>query len=161
MADTTQSTGEESIREYDRIPVRTLGGGDLDAMVRIDARIVGRSRRDYLSLKLQEALHDTRIQVSLGAEVDGSLAGFLMGRLYYGEFGSPEPLAILDTIGVDPARRGTGVAQALLEQFKRNLRAVGIETIQTQADWNAWELLRFLGAAGFTPAPRIVLEAPV
>ena len=59
-----------------------------------------------------------------------------MGRLYYGEFGVADPVAILDTIGVDPERPRAGIGRAMLEQFKTNLRGVGIETIQTQAAWN-------------------------
>jgi len=161
MPDTLGRTGEDAIREYDRIPVRTLRDDDLDAIVRIDKRITGRSRKDYLALKLAEAMRDTRVKVSLGAEVDGTLAGFLMGRVYFGEFGIPEPVAILDTIGVDPERRGTGIGHALMRQFKTNLRAMDIERIQTQAGWNEWELLRFLDAAGFDPAARIFLEARI
>ena len=104
MPDTTDLMGEEALREFDRIPVRMLTEDDLDAIVRIDKRVVGHSRHDYLKHKLAEAMRDTRIMVSLGTEVDGNLAGFLMGRLYYGEFGVADPVAILDTIGVDPER---------------------------------------------------------
>lgn len=161
MTDLPEPMADDTVGTSDRmaVSVRVLAEEDLDAVVRIDRRIVGRSRRDYLQLKLHEALHDTRIKVSLGAEVDGSLVGFLLGRLYYGEFGIPEPAAIIDTIGVDPARRGQGIGRALLVQFQTNLRAVGIESIQTQAAWDAWDLLGFLAGAGFRPSPRVFLEA--
>lgn len=152
---------EEGNAESDAICVRTLTEADLDAIARIDERIVGRSRRDYLALKLHEAMGDTRIRVSLGAECDGSQAGFLMGRLYFGEFGVPEPVAILDTIGVDPRRSGMGIGRALLRQYRTNLRGVGIEAIQTQAAWDQWDLLRFLAQEGFRPVPRVSLEAPI
>ncbi len=161
MSETTKLAGEDALREFDRIPVRALTLEDLDAIVRIDRRIVGHSRRDYLALKLRQALEDTRMRVSLGAEVDGHLAGFLMGRLYYGEFGVPEPVAILDTIGVDPERPREGTGRALLAQYKTNLRGLGIETIQTQARWDEWGLMQFLAAEGFAPAPRVFLEAPI
>lgn len=161
MSDITESVGEAAMREFDRIPVRMLAPEDIDAMVRIDKRIVGRSRRDYLQQKLEETIRDSRIMVSLGAEVDGLLAGFLLGRLYYGEFGVADPVAILDTIDVDPERLHEGVGRALMEQFKTNLRAVGIEKIQTQASWNEWQLLRFLDASGFAPMPRVLLEAEI
>ena len=161
MPDTVERLGEDAVADYDRIPVRVLTADDLDAIVRIDKRVVGRSRRDYLKLKLDEALRDSRIRVSLGAEMDGHLVGFLMGRLYYGEFGVAEPVAMLDTISVDPERPREGIGRALLEQFKTNLRGVGIERIQTQAAWNEWGLLRFLEAGGFTPAARVFLEASI
>ncbi|MCA9321572.1 MAG: GNAT family N-acetyltransferase [Planctomycetes bacterium] len=154
-------SGENTIKEYDRIPVRQLREDDLEAIVRIDQRITGRARRDYFALKLKEALKDTRVRVSLGAEMDGHLAGFLMGKLYYGEFGVPDPIAILDTIGVDPMRKGQGVGKALLSQFCTNLRGMGIEKVQTQAGWNEWQLLRFLDASGFKPAARVCLEVTI
>jgi len=161
MPDMIDRSGEDAIREYDRLPVRTLRADDLDAIVRIDKHIVGHARRDYLALKLEEALKDTRILVSLGVEIDGTLAGFLMGRLYYGEFGVPEPVAILDTIGVSPDRPREGIGHALMQQFMTNLRGVGIETIQTQAAWNRWDLLHFLETCGFRPAPYLFLEAHI
>lgn len=161
MPEAIDHAGEQAIRDYDRITVRVLTRDDLDAIVRIDKRIVGRSRHDYLEIKLEEAMRDTRIRVSLGAVVDGNLAGFLMGRLYFGEFGVPEPVAILDTIGVDPERPREGIGRALLDQFKTNLRAVGIEVVQTQARWDQWDLLRFLEASGFQPTPRVFLEARI
>ncbi|MHC5012325.1 MAG: GNAT family N-acetyltransferase [Planctomycetota bacterium] len=154
-------TGEDMIRTYDRIVVRTLEKEDLDAIVRVDERIVGRSRHEYLDLKLREALRDTRVVVSLGAEVEGIVAGFLMGRLYFGEFGVPEPVAVLDTIGVDPDYRGQGVGSALLDQFLTNVRALGIETVRTEAEWKQWDLFKFLVSRGFAPAQRVCLEASI
>ena len=161
MPDIIGVMGDEALLENPPVSVRVLTSADLDAIVRLDTRIVGRSRRDYLAIKLNEALQDSRIMVSLGAEVDGNLSGFLMGRVYYGEFGIPEPVAILDTVGVDPERPRAGIGTALLDQFKRNLRAVDIEKIQTQASWDQWALLRFLKAGGFTPMPRVFLEASI
>ena len=161
MAEKTETRGGRASKEFERVLVRVLSAEDLDAIVRVDRRIVGRSRQDYLRQKLEEAMRDSRIMVSLGAEVDGNLVGFLMGRLYYGEFGVAEPVALLDTIGVDPERPRAGIGRALIDQFKTNLRAVGIEKIQTQAAWNEWELLGFLEASGFHPEPRVFLSADI
>jgi ribosomal protein S18 acetylase RimI-like enzyme len=161
MTDVRLRDAPDPGREYDRIPVRVLTRDDLDQLVRIDERLVGRSRRDYLAVKLEQALGDTRIVVSLGAEVDGRLAGFLMGRLYYGEFGVPEPVAFLDTIGVHPDVSGQGVARALLGQFTTNLSALGIGLVRTEADWNDWRLLGFLEHSGFRPIPRLALAARI
>ena len=151
----------DPIAEYDRIPIRALTLDDLDAVVRIDQHIMGRPRHDYLRLKLHEAMEDTRVKVSLGAEIDGSLAGFLMGRVYYGEFGLPEPVALLDTIGVDPDRAHQGIGRALYEQFRTNVRALGITAIRSHADWNNWPVVRFLEANGFAPIPHVTMEARI
>ena len=149
---------EPGFLDTDAVPVRTLGAADLDAITRIDRKIVGRARREYLSRKLSTALRDSGVCISLAAEADGRLAGFLMGSLYYGEFGLPEPVAILDTLEVDPDVRHRRIASALLHQLVLNLRALGIERVQTEVDWTQHDLLAFFAQAGFRPAPRFCLE---
>ncbi len=62
---------------------------------------------------------------------------------------------------MDPGFRGQGVGHALLRQLLTNLRALRIESVQTEVDWNDWDLLRFLESTGFTPAPRLALELRV
>ncbi len=161
MADTMDDLESPSTQEFEPLPVRSLRPADLEAVVRIDKRIVGRSRRSYFEVKLQEALNNARLMVSLAVEIDGHLVGYLMGRLYYGEFGVPEPVAILDTIGVDPEHPREGIGRALMDQFRRNVKALGIERIQTEAEWNDWALIRFLSASGFKPAQRMCLDATV
>ncbi len=50
-----------------------------------------------------------RARPTLAPEVDGAPAGFVMARVDFGEFGRPEPAAVIDTIGVDPGHGGLGV----------------------------------------------------
>ncbi len=140
------------------IPVRKLTMDDVDSVVRIDKRITNTSRREYFHAKLTEAAKDSSMLVSLGAVVDGGLGGFLMGRVYHGEFGIADSVAILDTIGVDPLRARSGIATALIDQFVTNMKGLGVESIRTQANWNEWGLLKFLESSGFKPVPRVSLE---
>jgi len=72
-----------------------------------------------------------------------------------------EEVAVLDTIGVDPAFRGRGVGAALLEQLVRNLRGLNIDTVRTEVDWEGFDLLGFLARQGFKPAPRLCLDLDV
>jgi ribosomal protein S18 acetylase RimI-like enzyme len=138
--------------------VRALRAEDLDAIVRIDARVGGRPRPEYLHAKLTKAL-DEGMQMSLGAEIDGRLVGFLMGAVYYGEFGRAEPVATIETIGVHPDFWQRGVGRALWAQFARNMRGLRVGQVQTQVGWNDWRLLAFLERVGFTPAPRVCLQS--
>ncbi len=147
--------------ETDHVEVRHLASADLDWVVRIDREHSKQSRREYYQLKIRESEQDTGIRMSLAALIDGEPAGFLMGRLYYGEFGLPEPVAILDSLGVSRAFQGKKVGVAVLRQFCTHLKALGIEKLQTQVEWDQWELLRFFSKAGFAPAPRLCLEMQV
>lgn len=140
------------------VVVRELEMSDLEAVVRIDARASGRRRKEYYERKLAEVTSERGIRISLAAEAAGTFAGFMLGRLYYGEFGQPEPTAIIDSMGVDPDLRGRHVGRALMVQLESNLRAIGIETIRTEVEWNQFDLLGFLGANGFAPAPVLCLQ---
>ncbi|MBP8275080.1 MAG: GNAT family N-acetyltransferase, partial [Acidobacteria bacterium] len=68
----------------DQVLVRSLLLSDLDAMVSIDAMATGRRRDQFLQKKLTQALADTGIAMSLAAELDGHVVGFLLARVYYG-----------------------------------------------------------------------------
>lgn len=140
------------------VVVRRLRPDDLEAVIAVDARVTGRRREEYYKLKLKQALSDTGIEVSLGAELDGLFAGFLLARVYYGEFGALERVAVLDTMAVSPDFRGRGVGSALLDQLRVNLLALGIRTLQTEVSWSAPALLAFFNHEGFTPAPRYCLD---
>lgn len=139
--------------------VRALEASDVDAVVALDARIVGRRRDGYLRPKLAEALKDVGIRASLVVEHDGRIAGFLLAKVWYGEFGEVDPVAVLDTLGVDPRQRGQHLATELLDQLRTNLAALGIRTLRTEVSWRNPELLTFFHHEGFVPAPRLCLEA--
>ncbi|MBM4059528.1 MAG: GNAT family N-acetyltransferase [Planctomycetes bacterium] len=142
----------------DPVVVRNLRPRDLDAVILLDSKITGRKRTEYFKTKLAQALSDTGIQVSLAAEVDGQFAGFLLARVYYGEFGAMEQVAVLDTIGVNPNQRGVGVGKALLRQLQQNLRGLGIGSLATEVAWDDVELVAFFQKSGFRPAPRLCLD---
>jgi predicted N-acetyltransferase YhbS len=142
----------------DRIPIRAMQDGDLHALIAIDRRITGRERSAYFVRKLEEALYESGVRVSLVAEQDGAVVGFIMARVDLGEFGRTEAVAVMDTIGVDPGYRQRGVAQALLSQLLVNLATLRVERIRTEVDWNARELLAYLGRCGFRPSQQLCFE---
>jgi len=142
----------------DQVLVRNLRPADHEAVVAIDARAFGRRREEFFRLKMQQAFTDTGIAISLAAELDGRVAGFLLARLYYGEFGVAERVAVLDVLGVHPDQRGKHVAAALVDQLRTNLLGLGIRTLQTEVAWDSLDLLAFFQHEGFRPAPRLCLD---
>jgi GNAT superfamily N-acetyltransferase len=145
----------------DRIPVRAMRESDLRAMIVIDRRITGQDRSAYFERKLEEALLDSDVRVSLVAESDGGPVGFVMARVDFGEFGRVEPVAVLDTIGVDPDYRDQGVGRALLSQLLINLTSLRVESVRTELDWRDRDLLAFLDHCGFRPSPRLCLDRAI
>jgi ribosomal protein S18 acetylase RimI-like enzyme len=142
----------------DRIPVRAMKASDLARLVDIDRRITGRERRDYFDRKLEEALYESDVRVSLVAERDGQPIGFVMARVDFGEFGRVEPTAVLDTLGVDPDYRNQGVGRALLSQLFMNLTTLRVEGVRTEISWADQNLVPFLERCGFRPSQRLCLE---
>jgi ribosomal protein S18 acetylase RimI-like enzyme len=140
------------------VRVRGLRPEDFDAVVAIDARQVGRHRAEYFRVKLAENLSATGIRVSLAAELDGLFVGFLLARVFYGEFGRTEPAAVLETLAVHPDFEGRGVGSELLAQLKRNLRGLRVGAIQTEVAWENQRLMSFFAHEGFRPAPRLALD---
>jgi len=149
-----ESAGEPE----DRVVVRSLEPEDIDAVIAIDARNVGRRRDEYFKVKLRHNLAETGIKISLAAERDGCFSGFLLARVHYGEFGTLEPVAVLDTLGVHPDFQRQGVGTALVRQLRINLSALGVARLSTQVGWDDQQLLRFFHHEGFHPAPRYCLD---
>jgi ribosomal protein S18 acetylase RimI-like enzyme len=145
----------------DAIEVDVLQDADLEGVARIDRRHTGRDRRGYLCRALREALADSALRVSLAARVDGGVAGFLMARMDYGDFGRVEPTAAIDTVGVDPLRARQGIGRALLSQLLLNLRAIGAERVETVVAPGNLALMGYFHDAGFRPSERLSFVKPL
>lgn len=139
----------------DTADVRSMTPTDLADIVRIDRGITGRDRAGYLEAKLAEALDGAGLRVSLAARRDGANVGYLMARVDRGDFGRTEPVAVIDTFGVDPACARRGIGRALLSQLFANLGALRVERVETVVGARDLALLGFLFATGFAPSQRL------
>jgi GNAT superfamily N-acetyltransferase len=151
----SQAPNDYQRAERDRADVRSMQPADLADIVRIDRELTGRERAAYMQSRLDETLADSAIRVSLTARIDGVVAGFLTARTDLGDFGRLEPVAVIDTIGVDPGYAHRGVGRALLSQLLLNLSALRIERVETVVAPRDFGLLGFLYAAGFAPSQRL------
>jgi GNAT superfamily N-acetyltransferase len=139
----------------DTADVRAMTPADLGDIVRIDRDITGRDRGAYIRHKLNETMVDSAIRVSLSARLDGAVVGYLMARADFGDFGRTEPVAVIDTIGVDPGYAHRGIGHALLSQLFANLGALHIERVETNVSPRDLGLLGFLYDVGFAPSQRL------
>jgi ribosomal protein S18 acetylase RimI-like enzyme len=122
--------------------------GDVDAIVEIDLKVIGKSRPDYWKKIVPE--NPQYPFSSLVAEFDGKVIGFVLGEVSGWEFGVPDTIGWLSIIGVDPAYQHKGVARRLSQEFVKNLKAIGVSVIYTLVNWNDWDLLKFFREMGFT-----------
>lgn len=143
---------------HDRVPVRSMTRDDLDGILAVDRGITGRDRTAYFKRKFAEAMEESGVRVSLVAEREGGVCGFIMARVEFGEFGSLEPEAVIDTIGVAASDGHKGVGSALLSQLMTNLQGLRVERVRTEVEWNHFGLLSFLDRMGFRPHRRLALR---
>jgi ribosomal protein S18 acetylase RimI-like enzyme len=141
--------------------LRSLEAHDLERIVAIDREHTGRSRRHFFERRFEAAKSQPDGYVQIGVGVGRSLRGYAMARVLRGEFGREHVTAVLDAIGVEPASRELGVGQVLMDALIAALRARGVRSLQSQADWTNPALLRFFRNSGFELAPRLVLERSV
>lgn len=141
--------------------LRPLRPDDFEAVVEIDRRITGRSRRLFFEKRLEAALADSSGFVSVALEDGmGKLIGYSIARVQSGEFGENRRVAVLDVIGVDPDKRKHRHGTRLLEALTSFARKLGVDELRTQVDWNDGELMQFFATSGFLLAPSQVLERP-
>jgi ribosomal protein S18 acetylase RimI-like enzyme len=132
-----------------KLNIRPLTIGDLDAIVEIDLKVSGEARRDFWGEKIK--LPSSRYPLSgLCAELEGRVIGFIVGEVSGWEFGIPETVGWISTIGVDPDYQHKGVATQLTQEFIKNLKTIGANVVYTLVNWNDWDLLKFYHAMGFT-----------
>ena len=148
---------EPAALSQDRILVRSMEQSDLDAIIRIDQKITGTNRSTYYQRKQDEALHRSGIRVSVIAQLEGIVAGFIMGRVDFGEFGRTSSEAVMDAIGVDPDYRGLGIGHELMAKIIANLAILRVDNIRTEISWNDVGLIAYLDDAGFVPAQTLVV----
>jgi predicted N-acetyltransferase YhbS len=144
----------------ENVEIRALKAGDLDAIIKIDEMVLGESRKDYWERRLA-LMNNKSSEISLAAEVEGRVVGFVLGDVSGWEFGVPETIGWMDTIGVAPAYQKRGVATALARELIKNLKALGVKTIYTLVSWDDWDLLQFFHAMGFTRGDMINLELKI
>jgi ribosomal protein S18 acetylase RimI-like enzyme len=131
------------------IYVRNMEKGDLAAIVDIEERQTGVARPHYWEKRIEMSEAIRPHWASLVAEIDNRVVGFILGRAGELEFGLPGTVAWIEMIGVDPAHRRRGVAQALVDKFAESAEDHGIRTIFTLVTSNQTEMQHFFGRLGF------------
>ncbi|MDI7260238.1 MAG: N-acetyltransferase [Thermodesulfobacteriota bacterium] len=130
------------------VNIRPMVAEDLDVIVEIDRKVLGKARPDYWEKIIPS--NPQHPFSSLVAEFEGKVVGFVMGEVSGWEFGVPDTIGWLSIIGVDPEYQHKGVARKLSQEFVKNLKVIGVSVIYTLVNWSDWDLLKFFRAMGFT-----------
>jgi ribosomal protein S18 acetylase RimI-like enzyme len=137
--------------------IRPMVRSDLDQIIDIDVKVLGKPRPEYWTMKINIVENNAQIS-SLVAEMDGKVVGFILGGASRWEYGVPEDIGWIDTIGVDPEYQRRGIAKILFTEMASNLKKVGVKTINTFVTRRDWRLLKFFNSIGFQPGDMTNLE---
>jgi GNAT superfamily N-acetyltransferase len=141
--------------------IRPLDAADVNAVEAIDSMHGGHSRRHFFEKRFAAAQDHPEDYLHVGAAIDGRIKGFAIARVLRGEHGQRDMVAVIDAVAVDRDRLRQGVGRALVKELIKQARARGIDSLQSQAAWEEFELLRFFRGSGFALAPRLALERAV
>lgn len=149
-------------RAAEETRVRDLTRRDLAAVVRIDALHTSLAKRRYWRGVFDDFLKRpvAARRVGVGAEVRGTLAGYLFGEVRAFEFGSP-PCGWVFAVGVDPRFLRRGVASALLGEACRRFGRFKVDRVRTMVRRTDVPVLSFFRASGFVGGPFVQLERGV
>ena len=140
--------------------IRKMVPLDLDRVIEIDIKVLEKPRSGYWETKLE--MVEKRSQISaLVAQIDDNVVGFIIGGASRWEYGVPENIGWIDTIGVDPDYQKKGIAKVLFAQMTNDLKKVGVDTITTFVNRRDPALLKFFNSLGFQKGDMINLELDI
>src|SRR6476619_6388824 len=135
------------------IAVRPARPRDLDAVIAIDATATGIEKRSYWrSVFRRYAGSREAGRQFLVAEMDGRVAGFVIGEVRDWEFGSP-PCGWVFGIDVRPDARQAGIGARLLDAICASFRRAGVATVRTLLARDNTLVLSFFRSQGMMAGP--------
>jgi len=149
----------KSKQDITNLIIRNLRRDDFDQIVHIDSLATGYHRSHYFEKKFRRILgEDAQLQLAMVAEMDNRVVGFIMGEANSGEYGIAEPVASVDTLGLDPDYDRSGIGKALLDDYCSMAEKAGIELMTTlvPSDWP--NIIEFFKANDFRPAGILALD---
>jgi ribosomal protein S18 acetylase RimI-like enzyme len=138
--------------------IRELRSDDLSAVVEIDEMIRGFPRLEYWKGRFS-ATTTMPPWMSLVAEMDDRVVGFVFGWCGSWEFGVAGEVGWIDIIGVHPAYRLMGIGRALVSEFTRSAKELrGVGKVFTLVDPQEKETASFFSRIGYRRGRLIHME---
>jgi GNAT superfamily N-acetyltransferase len=146
-------------KTMENITLRPLLIKDLDDVARIDFLLLGKQRKEYWKNKL-ERIEESGVP-SLAAEINGKVIGFILGKASDREYGIPENVGCIDTIGVDKEWQRKGISQLLFKEMYSMLKKLGLGAIYVFVDRKQMGLVKFFDKMGFVRGDMFSMELKI
>lgn len=151
----------------DKIVIRDAQQQDLDAVIKIDAeisidvygKVVDKAAywREIFAYYVQRGKDSRHFLVG---ELDGEVAGFIVGEARAWEFGSPL-CGWVFAVEVSSRKRTLGLGQRLFKEICDRLKQTGVSTIRTMVDIENKVTLSFYRSQGMRTGRNIELEMQI
>ena len=131
-----------------QVIIRQITEDDIEGVLAIDRGITGGDRAlTYASAP--NSYVGGELGVSVVAEADGRVVGFLLGQITDSPFGRSDT-ALLLLMGVDPGYRRRSIGSRLVQAFEECCRQKGVRSVHVMVSWQDWWLLSFIKSQGFS-----------
>src|SRR4030042_2989315 len=123
------------------VGIRFLKTDDLADILRLEERIEragplpSKSRLESLRETLAYHLRQDDPFLTLGAEIDGKLVGYVLAEIRLWEFGSGEKTGWIKVLGVDPDFQGVGIGRKLGETLLGHFSRKDVKRVRTLVNW--------------------------
>lgn len=141
------------------INIRRMTEEDIEGVLEIDRNIAGSDRATTYTM-IPTNYVGGELDISVVAEVDGEVVGFLLGRITKSPYEVGNSY-LLELIGVDPKYRRRGVGKNLVKYFEKLCREKGASTIRILVNWQDWWLLSFLSSLEFSRGEMTEFVKPI
>ena len=141
------------------VKLRMLTMKDLNTVADIDESLFGMRRVHYWELRLERA--EMSGVPSLAAEINGKVIGFILGTASGWEYGMPENVAWIDTLGIRNEYKKKGIGRLLFQEMYSMFKKVGVDTIYVFVGRKDKNLLGFFEKMGFGQGDVINLKMKI
>jgi len=130
-----------------KVRIRPMEHEDVDSVLAIDRKITGR-RRALTYTELITGDLGGVLTLSLVAEVDGQVAGFILARRVY--VGEPSAEAgLIQILGVDPDYQRRGIATKMVNALLDSCRAKKLKAVRLMINERDSQLVGLFEHVGF------------
>jgi ribosomal protein S18 acetylase RimI-like enzyme len=148
------------------VKIRPMERKDIDAVLAAYSKIreekipgTKRSRLSYRGTMTYEEVASTNpggpLDLSMVAEANGKLIGFIWGRLTFA--GIPvDEVGIIHMLIVDPDYQRQGIAAKLVDALAERCHARGVNTVRAVIDERHWELRNYFQRLGFSRSELVI-----
>ena len=134
-----------------KVEIREITEDDLDAVLELDRKIVGRERSFTYKNPIGTYLGGD-FGLSFVAVEGKNIVGFVMGQL------EGPGKGWIQAVAVDPEYRRQDIGAEMVKALLARYKSRGIDTVHIAASWRDAGMLSFLGSLGFTRGDMIELE---